>query len=174
MCSFPCGPLWGVHRHCLGPSTLVNTPLLPTAMNLVFHFCALSLGGQPSVPWVQAESCRASVRPSLCSAPPSPPGSWGWAVGAWEGPQGRVVFSLPARVPGHCDCLHTSWLPVDTEPPPSGWKVSTWEPGCVGASKTVRQQVPSRAPASAGRWGQDTAVGPSPGGPKSGMQKMGI
>lgn len=33
-------------------------------------------------------------------------------------------------------------LPVDTRPPPPGQKVSTWEPGCAGASKTAWQQVP--------------------------------
>ena len=75
-------------------------------------------------------------------------------MGTWEGrglhagavwyshyqPAGEGQPSLPL---GHCGCLHTSRLPVDTRPPPPEPKVSTWEQGCAGASKTDRQQVPS-------------------------------
>lgn len=72
------------------------------------------------------------------------------AVGTWEGrmqaglvgPVATVWYShyQPGLSLGHCGCLHTSSLPVDTRPPPPGQKVSTWERGCSGASKTAWQR----------------------------------
>lgn len=94
-----------------------------------------------------------------------------------------MVFSLPANTevlatvaaftpPG---CLLTLL------PPPSGQKVSTWEPECGGASKTVRQQAPSEAPESISEVGvggqsKDNACVPGPGmeGVWGGVSEMGL
>lgn len=67
------------------------------------------------------------------------------AVWGLQGPCGILITSEghPSRPLGHCGCLHTSTPPVDTRLPPSGHKVSTWEQGCTGASKTARQQASS-------------------------------
>ena len=120
-------------------------------------------------PWGTGPGSGAGCRAGLCpagllpSCVPSRPrggqavGTWGCGAGrlATGGCRAAVWYSHyqpargPARPPPWPRWLPSHLLlPVDTRPPPPGQKVSTWEPGCAGASKTAWQQVPLETPES--------------------------
>lgn len=112
--------------------------------------------------WSQVKACLCPI--GLLSLPGCG-NVGGKEIGSLLGAAGAVWYShyqpsregQASRPLGHCGCLHTSTLPVDTRPPPPGEKVSTWEQGCVGASKTARQQAPQRAQNALLGWGWEAA-----------------
>lgn len=156
-------PLVGLRS--LGGSAQASAFVYPQPCSQKSSTCCFPLGRPPG-PWGTGPGPGAGCRAGLCPASllpscvPSRPwggpavGTWGLAAGCWGCRGRRVVFSLPATTRAGPAAPWPRWLPshlllpVDTRPPPPGQKVSTWEPGCAGASKTARQQVPSETPES--------------------------
>lgn len=190
MCSLSGGPArsCGGHGLCSACSGWLSAGLTcvclpPALLQEVLH--PIFLPGQVvQGPREQAQGRGANLRAGLCPVGflslPSPWVSarpWGWSGcgnmgGKGAACRGRVVFSLPARSEGqpslplgHCGCLHTSRLPVDTRLPPPGQKVSTWERGCAGASKTGGSRSSQNPWKALLGWGWE-AASPHPGRPK--------